>query len=186
MNTCSAFISILIKITDLKKSTITINSKSGIEGLSECGVDSVEEGHCVRDAVEGQNSCTVIHIHSYSGGAGVHREFRLFIIVFESGTGAEADQTPGLIIRAKSTLITFPADVFIRHCNINTSHAKLDLPVTASSQTFTTENLRHSIKSLWMIRMGLDLIHQCHFSVPLRQSEISAYCVWIQSELTGI
>ena len=54
MNTCSAFISILIKITDLKNVTIkTINCNSGIEGLSECGVDSVEEGHCVRDAVEG-------------------------------------------------------------------------------------------------------------------------------------
>ena len=119
----------------------TINCKSGIEGLSECGVDSVEEGHCVRDAVEGQNSCTVIHIHSYSGGAGVHREIRLFIIVCEKESGVGAVQTPGLIIRAKSRLITFPADAFIRHCNISIIHAKLDLPVTASSQTFSTENL---------------------------------------------
>ncbi len=35
---------------------------------------TVNEGHCVRDAVEGQSSCTVIHIHSYSRGDGDYRE----------------------------------------------------------------------------------------------------------------
>ncbi len=49
--------------------------------MSECGLDSVDEGHCVRDAVEGQNPCSVIHIHSYSRGAGEYREFRFFVIV---------------------------------------------------------------------------------------------------------
>ncbi|CAB1421337.1 unnamed protein product [Pleuronectes platessa] len=33
---------------------------SSIERLSECGLDSVEESHGVRDSVEGQNTCTVI------------------------------------------------------------------------------------------------------------------------------
>src|SRR4029434_4392400 len=39
--------------------------KPRVECVSECGLDSVQEGHCVRDAVEGQSSCPVIHIHSY-------------------------------------------------------------------------------------------------------------------------
>ena len=42
--------------------------KSSIEWLSECGLDSVEESHGFRDAVETQNTCTVIQVHSYSGG----------------------------------------------------------------------------------------------------------------------
>ena len=36
--------------------------ESSIERLSECGVDSVEESHGFRDAVEGQNACTVIQV----------------------------------------------------------------------------------------------------------------------------
>ncbi|KAF7642217.1 hypothetical protein LDENG_00262380 [Lucifuga dentata] len=37
-----------------------IKIKSSIEWLSECGLDSVEESHVFRDAVEGQNTCTGI------------------------------------------------------------------------------------------------------------------------------
>ncbi len=36
---------------------------------------TVDEVHCVRDAVEGQSFCTVIHIHSYSPAAGENSEF---------------------------------------------------------------------------------------------------------------
>ncbi|TNN59252.1 hypothetical protein EYF80_030537 [Liparis tanakae] len=43
-------------ITGIKK------TESSIERLSECGLDSVEESHGVRDAVEGQNTCTVIQL----------------------------------------------------------------------------------------------------------------------------
>ncbi len=58
-------------------------TKPRIKVLSECGLDSVDESHCVRDAVEGHNSCSEIHIHSYSAGAGGNREFSLFVIVPE-------------------------------------------------------------------------------------------------------
>ncbi|ROI79367.1 hypothetical protein DPX16_7255 [Anabarilius grahami] len=54
-----------------------------IERLSECGLDCVDEDHCVRDAVEGQSSCIVIHIHSYSTADGLYREFCLYVIVSE-------------------------------------------------------------------------------------------------------
>ena len=30
----------------------------------------MEEGHCVRDAVEGHCSCHMVQVHPYSGGAG--------------------------------------------------------------------------------------------------------------------
>ncbi|KAI3353763.1 hypothetical protein L3Q82_004842 [Scortum barcoo] len=45
-----------------------IKTKSSIERLSERGLDSVEESHGFRDAVEGQNTCSVIQVHSDSGG----------------------------------------------------------------------------------------------------------------------
>ncbi len=60
-----------------------INSEARIERLSECGLDCVDEAHCVRDAVEGQSSCTVIHKHSYSPADGLYRENSLYCIVSE-------------------------------------------------------------------------------------------------------
>jgi hypothetical protein len=33
-----------------------------IEGLRESGLDTVEEGHCVRDTVEGQSARLVIQV----------------------------------------------------------------------------------------------------------------------------
>ncbi len=60
-----------------------MNSKPRIEVLSECGLDCVDEAHCVRDAVEGQSSCTVIHKHSYSTADGLSRETSLYVIVYE-------------------------------------------------------------------------------------------------------
>ncbi len=59
------------------------NNKPRIERLSECGLDCVDEVHCVRDAVEGQSSCSVIHKHSYSPDDGLHREISLYVIVSE-------------------------------------------------------------------------------------------------------
>ncbi len=60
-----------------------INPKPRIERLSECGLDCVDEDHCVRYAVEGQSSCSVIHKHSYSAADGLHRENSLYVIVSE-------------------------------------------------------------------------------------------------------
>ncbi len=57
--------------------------KPRIERLSECDLDCVDEAHCVRDAVEGQSSCTVIHIHSYSTADGLYRETSLYVTVSE-------------------------------------------------------------------------------------------------------
>lgn len=39
-----------------------------MEGLSELGLDTVEDSHCFGDTVEGQNTCPVVQVHSFSGG----------------------------------------------------------------------------------------------------------------------
>ena len=104
-----------------------MNLKPRIEGLSECGLDSVQEGHGVRDAVEGL-SCPVIQVHSYSGGG--NRDLSYLIIVPERVTGRSAEQTPGLLIKSQVIIRSFPADLFIRHCYINLTQPPLSLPVT--------------------------------------------------------
>ena len=58
----------LLELTQFNRLLITINSESSIERLGEGGLDSVEESHGVRDAVEGQNTCMMIQVHSYLGG----------------------------------------------------------------------------------------------------------------------
>ncbi|KAL0146549.1 hypothetical protein M9458_058180 [Cirrhinus mrigala] len=55
-----------------------------MEWLRECGLDCVDEALCVFvDVVEGENSCTVIHIHSYCTADGLHRETSQHAVVYE-------------------------------------------------------------------------------------------------------
>ena len=60
----------LLEFTKFSFSSIVWKPKSRIEGLCECGLDSVDESHGVRGfyAVEGQSTCAVIQEHSYPGG----------------------------------------------------------------------------------------------------------------------
>ena len=108
--------------------------------------------------------------------------------MYERGAAAAEEQTPGLIIPSKHTLInpSSPADAFIWDWYHNQLPTPLNLPVAASRHTLSTQHLRKPIKSLWMIRIWLDLISPLHPPVPLRQMEVSVCCVWIQCEVTGV
>ncbi|KAK6291264.1 hypothetical protein J4Q44_G00380300, partial [Coregonus suidteri] len=136
--------------------------KPWIEGLSECGVECVQVGQCVRgDSVEGQSAGWPVQIHSYSVGAGGGDVYGSgLIIVTGRVTVVRAEQTPGLVIVSKPTVITpsSPADSFICHSYINPSPTPLYLPVTAPSQTLSTQHLRPELKSLWVIRIRLLLV----------------------------
>lgn len=168
------------------------NPKPRIEGLSECGVERVQVGECVRgDAVEGQSACWPVQVHSYSLGAGGGDRYgSAFIIVSGIVTVRRAEQSPGLVIISQCALITppfpFPLDAFIRHSYISPTPTPLSLPVAASRLTLFTQHLTIEVKSLWVVRIRLILTHTCHLSVPLREREIYACCVWIQCDLTGI
>ena len=91
-----------------------------------------------------------------------------------------AEQTPGLIIYSKHTVCSdsSPADSSVSHCYINPS-APLDLPVTATSQTSSTRQLRPGVKSVWMIRIWLLLFHICHLLVVVGQFEVFVHCVCV-------
>ena len=71
------------------------------------------------------------------------------------------------------------------HSSINPSFP-LYLPVTAASQTLSTQYLVPVDESLWVIRIRLLLSNPHHLSLVLRRRDISGGCVWVQCEFTGI
>ena len=150
----------------------------------------MQVSECVRgDAVEGQSAGRPVQVHSYSSGAGGGVRYgSVFIIVPGRVTVRKALQTPGLVITSQCGLTTlpFPLDAFIRQRYMSPTPTPLSLPVAASSLTLSTQHLIPPVKSLWVVRIPLLLSHTCHLSVPLREREISACCVWVQCELTGI
>lgn len=71
---------LLFDLNQLCSDSIYPKPKSNRERLSECSLDSVEEGHGFRDAVEWHNTCTVIQVDPYSEGPRTW-ELSLYIVV---------------------------------------------------------------------------------------------------------
>ena len=95
-----------------------MNTKHRIEGLSECGVERVQVGECVRgDAVEGQSACWPVQVHSYSPGAGGGGGYGSAFIIVPGRVNVIKLQTPGLVIMSRPAVIIlpFPLDAFICH-----------------------------------------------------------------------
>ena len=138
---------------------------------------------CGRETVEGQSACRPVQINCDSvrvRGRGC-RYVCCCVIVPGTVTLVRAEQTPGLIIPSKTAGITVssPLDSSVCHSDINPSSPPY-LPVTASIQTITAQELFPLIKSLWMIRIWLLLFSHHHCFVVFRQNEISVGCVWVQ------
>lgn len=131
-----------------------------------------------------------VHIHSYSvraGGGGGGDVYRFVIVPHRVTNSIGADQTPGLIVPSKQTVVSvsFPADPSVSHRYVKSS-TPLDLPVGATGQTVTTQKLRPVVKPVWMIRIRLILVHVWHLPVVVRQPDLSVYCVCVERELTWI
>lgn len=75
----------------------------------------MEERHRFGDAVEGQRSCTVIHVDSDSG-SGKAPKFRSDAVVPERYAIRGTLEAPGLCVPSKLAVrrLSFPADAFIR------------------------------------------------------------------------
>ena len=163
--------------------------KPWIKFFSECRIEGVEVDQWVRDSVEGQSASRTVHIHCYSvrdRGGGEGEGFFSLIVTDRVTTIIRAVQTPGLIIQSKPMVITVssPPDSSVTHWYTNASFP-LDLPVTATSQIISTQQLPE-VKPLWMIRIWLLLSHVCHLLVVVRQFELSVYSVCVHCEFTDI
>ena len=166
--------------------------KPRIKRFSERGVGGVEVDQCVRgDSVEWQRAGRIVHIHRYSvwaGGGGGGGDVCGFVIVPHGVTdGIRADQTPRLIVPPKQALVSvsFPADSSVSHCYVD-SAAPLHLPVTATSQIITAQQLRPVVKSVWMIGIWLILLHMGHHLVAVRQFDLLVQCVCVELEFAEI
>ncbi len=147
-----------------------------------CGWGSLCQRRC-----RGQSSCTVIHKHSYSPADGLHRAEESVCIVIEWVSGGRADQTPGLIITSKRTLITFslPAD-----CSYMTWYShNISTPLQLPEQRPHTLSLHNT----WQYALNLSgwSGYDWTVSVPvitpfLLDTEVFIHCVQIQNELMGI
>ena len=163
--------------------------------LGGCELEGVDVCQCVwgassiwRHSVEGQSASRPVHIHSYSvRDRGGETYVCSTIVVPGSVTSISTIKTPGLVVPSKPAVITpsSPGDSSVCHSYINISYP-LYLPVTAASQTLSTQHLVPVVKPLWVTRIRLLLSNPRHLSVVLRQREVSVGCVWVQCESTGI
>lgn len=129
-----------------------IKPKPRVESLGECGLDPVQEGHCVCDAVKGKSPCPVIHVHAYPG-ASHEGESRLLIIMPQRGAGAVESQAPGLVVGPKPALLapSVPADAPVCQRNVSPVALPLSLPVAACRYALCAQHLKPTVKALRMI-----------------------------------
>lgn len=183
----SAVISLSFHLAQFNEDSETHKLKAKIEGLSECGLDSMEQGHCVRDAVETQTSCPVIQVYSYPRG-GWSGYSSGHVIVPDGTTFSGTEQTPGLVIASKVGVIALssPGHLFIRHSHVDATPAPLGFPVAAPWQGLSTKHLAPVIKPLWVLQAGVVPGPHCHHLVLLRHTQVPVGCPGVQCELTGI
>lgn len=147
----------------------------GVERLSECAVEGVEAELSVREhCEEGQDASRPVHIHSDSvGHKGKFVSLCFFAIVQESILLFRADQDPGpgVLTPSYDSLISYPDG----HVSF-----PLDLPVTTTSQTVSTQHLTcEIIMPCWKF-------YPCHLPHVVRQNEVNMGCIWVQCEIAGI
>ena len=164
--------------------------------LGECGAEGVDECQCAwgpsytwGHSVEGQRASRPVQIHSYSGGArGEEGEGWCWTTVVTGNVMIISTiKTPGLVVLSKPAVTTqsSPCDSSVCHSYVNIS-SPLHLPVTAASQTLSTQHLEPGLKSLWVTRIRLNHSNPLHLPEVLRQRETFLGCVWVQCESTGI
>ncbi len=145
-------------------------------------LDCVDEVHCVRDAVEGQSSCTVIHKHSILLLMDSTERSVCMVCVWisnwrESRTNSRTldHYFPNTHSLPHPFLLMLLYDTDISTTIISTT---LQLPVTASTHTSLHKHLTPIIKSVWMIRIRLDCVSVSNYSVVLRQTEGCLFTVF--------
>lgn len=111
--------------------------------LDERGLDPVEEGHDgVRDAVEGQDPCSEVHIEPYPVGSRF-RDPKSVWVVPHRILVTNAVQRPGVFTAAQHDFISFPgsSDALVGKTNVHSFCLLVHLAVFAPEDTFFTQDL---------------------------------------------
>lgn len=160
--------------------------EGGVEGFPEGAVEGVEVEafHGRRPggkAVEGQFACRPVQEHSHSVTLRRLRYVRRRVSVPGGETQTRAENTPGLRVPSEAAVISIPSppDPPVRRPDTHSS-LPLHLPVTASSQTFCTQNLLPHDEPVGVIRVRLRLRHRHHGPAVVREEELPVGCVWVE------
>ncbi len=164
--------------------------KCRVKRLGECAVEGVEVEQCgAEHCIEWQNASRPVQIYSNSmrDERGMNVQVFSFVIVPDGEFVFTARQEPGLVTPSKPAgdILTFSVDSSVGYTQRNKA-SPLNLPVTVTSQTISTQQLTPVVKSFWMIRIWLQLSHHCHLPVVVRQFEVCVHCVCVQCEFTEI
>lgn len=114
-------------------STKAPHTECRVEGLCECGLDSVQKLHAIRDTVKCKCSCCMIQVDANTRWHWSWNVFAL-IVVHKGEFGVRAVQTPGLVVPAQAAFvaISFTADSPVSNGNVYLCSFPVHLPVTTS------------------------------------------------------
>lgn len=157
--------------------------------MSEFDVEGVEvDGRVGGHSVEGQDAGRTVHIHSHSvrDGGGRERDECLCVVVPHRVKVIGAAQTPGLVVPSEPAglLVAFPSDSSESHRDIHLS-VPLHLPVTATAQTISAQQLTEDVESVGLVGIRLLLVHQLHLPVAVGQPEVPVCGDRVECEVTG-
>lgn len=175
----------LLDVTDLDWGS---NAEPWIDGLSECGLEPVQEGHAAGFyTVESQHACRVVQVHTYPGGVrSVDGRVHAVVPGWVARVGTQ--EAPGLVVVAQQTQRAFalPADASVGHANGELA-APLNLPVVAASrQSLTAQHLSEAVEPLLVVWVGLQVPGADDLPAVLGDVELLVGRVGVQLELTKV
>lgn len=108
------------------------------------------------------------------------------VIVPNTVTVLRTLQTPRLVVPSKPAVVSLsgPADPSVTQRHVNMSNP-VHLPVTATSETRTTQQLRPLVKPVRVLRIRLLHLHVGRLPAP-KQLDLSVHTVCVEHKLAGI
>lgn len=163
------------------------HSEAWVEGLRECGLEPVQEGHAAADGVEGQHAGAVVQVHAYPGGVG-GADAPVHPVVPGGVARVGAQQTPGLVIVAQQAggAFALPADTAVGHSDGELA-VPLNFPVEASSgERLPAQHLGKAVEALGVVPVGLQVSGADDLSAVLGDVELLVGRARIQLQLAVI
>lgn len=163
------------------------HSEAWVEGLQECGLEPVQEGHAAAYVVESQHTGAVVQVHAYPGGVGGADGF-VHPVVPGGVARVRAQQTPGFVIVAQQARGAFalPADTAVGHSD-GELPVPLDFPVEASSgERLPAQHLGKAVEALRVVSVGLQVSGADDLSAALRDAQLLVGRVGIQLQLAEV
>lgn len=164
------------------------NPEAWVDGLTEGGLEAVDEGHGLAHGVEGEGPPSVVQEHPYAGRIG-RSDIQLIFVVAGRVAGVWAKEAPGLAVvpDAAAVPIAHPLDALVGDSDGSPLAAPVHFPVVSSSgQRLHTQDLGEGVKPGSAVMVGLGVPLEGSFPVPSWQVELPVGGVRVQSQRAGI